>query len=85
MIDNKILESKIFEVLRNSSESDKQQYRELYRLDKDIIIITVDGLKCEITPKNFSYYSAGIKAYSYMYVQTIEIDKKLFEECISSE
>lgn len=84
MIDNKTLESKILEVLRNSSESDKQQYRELYRLDKDIII-TVDGLKCEITPKNFSYYASGIKAYSYMHIQTIEIDKKLFEECISSE
>lgn len=84
MIDNKTLENKIFEVLRNSSESDKQLYRELYRLDKDILI-KVDSLKCEITPKNFSYYSAGIKAYSYMYVQTIEIDKKLFQECISSE
>lgn len=84
MIDNKTLENKIFEVLRNSSESDKQLYRELYRLDKDIII-KVDGLKCEITPKNFSYYSAGIKAYSYMYVQTIEIDKKIFQECIFSK
>lgn len=84
MIDNKTLENKIFEVLRNSSESDKQLYRELYRLDKDIFI-KVDGLKCEITPKNFSYYSSGVKVYSYMYVQTIEIDKKIFEECIFSE
>lgn len=84
MIDNKTLENKIFEVLRNSSESDKQLYRELYRLDKDISI-TVDGLKCEITPKNFSYYSAGIKAYSYMHIQTIEINQKIFKECISSE
>lgn len=84
MIDNKTLESKIFEVLRNSSESDKQLYRELYRLDKDILI-KVDGLKCEITPKNFSFYFTGVKAYSYMHIQTIEIDKKLFEECISSK
>lgn len=77
------LENKIFEVLRNSSESDKKIYQEQYRLDQDIII-TVDGLKCEITPLDLCNYRKGVQAYSYRYVKTIELNRELFKNILYS-
>ena len=84
MITETLLKQKIYAVLANSSAADKQHYQELYKQDKSMFI-NVDGIKCEIFPGNYAYYdNKNLKAYSYRYVQTVNLDIDIFRKIIQS-